>query len=127
MDVALVWTGHALRFLDTVPLLEMAPDPALGRSSNGGRTFVLAKPGETYALYHPSGGSLELDLRGEPGTFTVRWYDPRSGTWYSGANVAGGDWASLGSAPFGGDVAALVQRTEGGRRSADGGVPGDAR
>jgi PKD repeat protein len=117
MDVALVWTGHALRFLDTLPLLEMEPKPALGRSSMGGRTFVLAKPGETYALYHPSGGRLELDLRNLDGRFAVRWYDPRSGTWTSGGSVIGGDWADLGAAPFAGDVAALVERT------GEGGVP----
>lgn len=120
LDVALVWTGHALRFLDALPLLEMAPMPALGRSDQGGRTFVLAKPGETYALYHPEGGSLELDLRKAPGRYSLRWYHPLTGAWSRGPTIEGGDWALLGAAPFAGDVAALV------RREADGGTPPDA-
>ncbi|MDJ0852241.1 MAG: DUF5060 domain-containing protein, partial [Myxococcota bacterium] len=109
-DVALRWTGHALDFLAELPLLDMEPLAALGRSSAGGRTYVLAIPGDVYALYHPKGGSLELDLRGHDGLYTVEWFHPRNGTWQPGPTLTGGVWVELGQAPFGGDAAALVTR-----------------
>ena len=108
-DVALRWTGHALDFLAELPLLDMEPLPVLGRSSEGERTWVLASP-DVYALYHPDGGEIELDLRGNPGVFSVEWFDPRSGAWHPGPSVFGGVWANLGTPPFGGDAAARVVR-----------------
>jgi hypothetical protein len=32
-----------------------------------------------YAIYLPTGGVSRLDLQGNTGTFTVRWFDPKRG------------------------------------------------
>lgn len=111
LDVALRWTGHALSFMNSVQFWRMEPRPELGSSSNGGRTFVLAQPGTAYALYHRTGGSLELDLSGDTGAYQVTWFDPRSGAWSTGGVVSAGSRVYLGAGPFGGDVAAVLRRT----------------
>ncbi len=111
METALRWTGHALDFMDALPFWRMQPRPDLGSSDAGGKTFVLARPGDSYALYHPEGGSLSLDLRGDDGRFAFAWFDPQTGVWSDGAELDGGAVVTLGPAPFAGDVAALVVRT----------------
>ncbi len=79
MEPALRWAGHAVALLQTLPLLEMAPDHTLG-SADRGNTFVLAKPGSAYLLYNDqTGRGLRLDLRGAGGRFEVEWFDPRRG------------------------------------------------
>ena len=110
MDVALRWTGYALEFMNALPFWSMEPRPELGSSSAGGKTFVLARPGDTYALYNALGGSLSLDLQGAGGTFALRWFDPQRGRWFEGGSVSGGAQVDLGPAPFAGDVAALLVR-----------------
>ncbi|MEN1678825.1 MAG: DUF5060 domain-containing protein [Planctomycetota bacterium] len=115
MDVALNWTGYARDFFEQLPLLDMAPDHALGGSGAGANTYVLAKPGDTYALYNDRNGSnWTLDLTGQPGEYEVFWFDPRNGGGLqagSVTSVSGGGTVSLGSAPnsTGQDWAALVR------------------
>ncbi len=41
--------------------------------------LAFAKPGATYAIYLPSGGSSQIDLQSNAGPFLVRWYDPCNG------------------------------------------------
>jgi hypothetical protein len=52
----------------------MAPDNALASAEGA---FVIAKPGEVYAVYLPEGGTTQLEL--VEGDYTVGWYDPRNG------------------------------------------------
>ena len=87
---------------------ELTPDPG---------DFVLAEPGEVYAVYLPDGGAAELDLSGARGEFEVRWYDPRwGGELQTGAveRVQGGGKRSLGEPPHDQrkDWAVLVRRVE---------------
>ena len=78
--------------------------------------YVLAKPGEAYAVYLPDGGTTALDLTGAQGIFEVKWYDPRTGgDLLSGSvrTVEGGAARALGKAPrdSANDWAVLVRRT----------------
>ena len=41
--------------------------------------YCFALPGEFYAIYLPNGGTTNLDLGDNSGTFTLRWYNPRVG------------------------------------------------
>jgi len=107
MEVALRWTGHALEFLAGLPLLAMAPAPALGNAS-----YVLAAPGLAYAMYTPDGAALSIDLSAASGTFGVRWFDPQAGQWHDAPDLQGGGWRSLGAAPFPGDAAVVVKSTD---------------
>ncbi|MCC6538795.1 MAG: hypothetical protein IT162_14670, partial [Bryobacterales bacterium] len=79
--------------------------------------WVLAKPGEVYAIYLREGGAADLDLTNVNGEFEVKWYDPRyGGPLLDGAvrTVAGGGRRSLGVAPKSPeqDWAVLVRRAE---------------
>ena len=64
--------------------------------------FVLALPGEVYAVYLPNGGTTELDLSKVSGTYEVKWYNPRSGGDLVDGTVTrieGGGSRALGKAP----------------------------
>ena len=78
-----------------------------------GGAYVLAKSGEIYAVYIPSGGSASLDLESNEGEFEVSWFDPADGgPLADGAAVSGPGIVRLGPAP--GDAAkdwvALLRR-----------------
>lgn len=103
MKPALNWAGYATKFLGMLPLLQMAPHHDLAKETKSGNTYVLAKPGEVYALYDDQAGSgLRLNLTGVSGTFRVQWFDPRKGGELldgSVSTVRGGQVVDLGSAP----------------------------
>jgi hypothetical protein len=77
--------------------------------------YVLAKPGQVYAVYLPEGGSTALDLSQAPGRFEVKWYNPRAGGELQDGSVRtveGGGSRSLGKAPSdtSSDWAVLVRK-----------------
>jgi len=45
------------------------------------------------------------------GTYEYRWFDPEDGGWTDGGSLEGGDSTDLGSPPFGGDAAVLLERS----------------
>jgi len=70
-------TRYALEFFHQhLPFSEMAHHDEL-TSVKG--DYCFAKPGQIYAIYLPSGGTTKLDVGDSSATFTVRWYNPRSG------------------------------------------------
>jgi hypothetical protein len=96
----------AREFLQPLPLDDMQQGDAL--VTGGGKVFY--KKGAVYAIYLPSGGTAQLNLTGETGPFRVRFYDVTNGTFGAPATVTGGGMVSLGTPPFTGDVAALVEK-----------------
>jgi hypothetical protein len=55
-------------------------DHLVGNSTGDNSRYCLAVPGEVYVVYLPTGGVTELDLAGGyDGTFTIKWYNPRTG------------------------------------------------
>ncbi|MEM1042881.1 MAG: malectin domain-containing carbohydrate-binding protein [Bacteroidota bacterium] len=105
------YTRHALTFFRThLPFWEMESADDLAADNDD---YVLALPGEVYAVYAPDAGSVRLDL--PSGTFDVQWFDPRDGGALQAGSVAsveGGGTRSLGTPPSdaGSDWAALVTR-----------------
>ena len=92
------YTWHARKFMQDLPFWEMEPADDLLECQGAGEVF--AGEGSVYAVYLPGGGEATLDLAGAPGPFTVRWYDPRSGTFAaSPAKVTGGGRVRLGPPP----------------------------
>jgi hypothetical protein len=78
--------------------------------------FVFAQPGEVYAVYLPDGGTTDIDLSADEGTFEVSWYDPRYGGDLRNGSVStirGGGKRLLGNPPNepAKDWAVLVRRT----------------
>jgi hypothetical protein len=86
-----------------------------GSGDNGNR--CLARIGNTYLVQLRSGGIHTLDLTGVTGSFTVKWFDPRSGGPLTEAgSVEGGGLVSLGEPPDAPaeDWVVLVQNPKGG-------------
>jgi hypothetical protein len=70
-------TRHALEFFRRyLPFDEMSPDDFLATRDTA---YCLARPGEVYAVYLPSGGSSSLDLGASTVRYRIDWYDPRNG------------------------------------------------
>jgi hypothetical protein len=99
---------HAALFLQRLPFWEMVPRNDLLVGGKGDR-FCFAKPGEVYAIYIEESGSMALDLSGYMSSFDVRWYNPRNGEYSDGVVVQGGEVRTIGSPPFSGDAAAVIE------------------
>ncbi|MEQ1851557.1 MAG: putative collagen-binding domain-containing protein, partial [Chthoniobacteraceae bacterium] len=91
---------------EKIPFAEMTSANALiGNARDDNSKFCFAKAGELYLVYLPDGtkgGSTDLDLSGAKGTFTVKWFNPRSGgALVSGSvkSVEGGKTATTGNPP----------------------------
>jgi len=95
----------ALQFFPAqqIPFWEMEnADALVGNSSHTNERFCFAKMGQIYLVYLPNGGSAELDLADATGTFTVRWFNPRTGGVLSEGTVPavrGGGKVALGMPP----------------------------
>lgn len=102
--------GHAARFFDLIgdKLTQMTPHSEI--VSGGG--VCLAQPGLTYAIYSQSGSSVSVDLSGFSGTFLVRFFDPRAGSFNSGAatSVSGGATRSI-NKPGSTDWVLLIEKS----------------
>lgn len=72
----------ALEFFPSnkIPFWEMKnADALVGNPKNDNSRYCLAKAGEVYLVFLPHGGATDLDLVGAPGTFSVHWFNPRTG------------------------------------------------
>ncbi len=96
--------AYALQFFnENLPFHEMVANDGL--TSDGG-DYVFAKTGEIYAVYRPDGGSTDINL--PTGDWSVRWYNPRNGT-FNGNAVSLGNTLS---APDNNDWVALISNGE---------------
>jgi hypothetical protein len=106
-------TRYALEFFQThLPFTEMSHHDELTSAKDD---YCLAKPGDIYAIYLPSGGTTKLDLGEGPTTFSVRWYNPRTGGKLQAGTVAtisGPGAVDIGKPPEEADKdwAALIRR-----------------
>lgn len=98
------YTRIAREFMEQhLPFAEMVPSDALvtGEATLYNGAQVLAKAGDTYAVYLPDGTpSGSISLAGVSGSFTKRWFDPRAGV-FAGtiATVNAGGAVALGTPP----------------------------
>ena len=77
-------------------------DGLVSNSKHDNTRYCLAETGSWYLVYLPEGGTTELDLSQADGTFTVQWFNPRSGGKLmdgSVTRVKGGGTVSLGNPP----------------------------
>ncbi|MBC8133041.1 MAG: hypothetical protein H7X95_08680, partial [Deltaproteobacteria bacterium] len=105
-DQIFKFAKYAREFLQRLPLDDMQPADTL--VSGGGK--VLRKVGAVYAVYLPTGGSATLNLAGETGAFQVRFFNVLTGVYGPTTMVNGGGSVSLGTPPFAGDVAVVVEK-----------------
>ena len=86
-----VWhcLGGARAFMESIPFWEMSSSNHLVKS---GKAFCLCKPGEVYALYLPSGGTVTLEMT-EDRRYEFDWWNPangRNGDFQKGGHINGG-------------------------------------
>jgi PKD repeat protein len=99
----LIWrhTRYALAFFhEYLPFTEMSPQTGLTDDENH---LVFAKTGSVYVVYLRRANALvDLDLSGQSGTYSVKWFNPRLGGapfYGSVTEVTGGGVRSLGPSP----------------------------
>jgi hypothetical protein len=83
-DEQLVIAAEAMRQLQ---YWKMNPHNELVAGSE--EAYCLAEPGRQYMIYTPNGGTVKIDLRGEAGTFEVRWLNPRDGSYLNLYQIEG--------------------------------------
>ena len=96
--------GYAAKFMNenlAKEIVNMKPNDAL---AIGEKNWALADEGQTYLLYLKNGGEATVDLSGaKDQTFSVQWYNPRSGgeliDGTPGTVNGGSEKASLGVPP----------------------------
>ncbi|MCP4261971.1 MAG: DUF5060 domain-containing protein [Planctomycetes bacterium] len=106
-----VWTqlGGARTFMESLPFWEMESHDEL---INSGTAFCLAKHGEVYALYLPSGGEVTVNLPPNR-SFESAWWNPANGQdghFQNRARVNGGTHRFV--APTDGDWALRITQRE---------------
>ena len=80
MDVALDWTGHALSFMDMLPVQHMTPMRSLVNSLQGvSYALVSTRQCPTPSTMIVGAGPLSSTSWAEPGNYVVKWFDPRNG------------------------------------------------
>ena len=108
-------TRYALEFFRAnLPFAEMSGHDNL---VSGAGNYCLADPGTVYAVYLPNGGTADLNLGDNRETFSVRWFNPRTGNRLSEGTVthiSGSGRISIGSPPedHDKDWVALIRNTE---------------
>ncbi|GAA4278327.1 Ig-like domain-containing protein [Aquimarina mytili] len=95
------YARYAIRFFDItdLPLTQMRNNNSLSSNNND---YCYAKQGEAYVVYLKNGGTSNLNLNGQNGRFTIKWYDPRNGGNLRNGSVTsinGGGNRSIGNAP----------------------------
>ena len=95
--------GHMVDFFTSFEWWKMEPHDELVDDGN----YCLAKPGETYAVYLPSGGKVTVKL--EPGRYTAIWFGAVTGEKLVLPSAQGLLWTSP-EAPDRNDWALLLSR-----------------
>ena len=88
---------------EKIPFAEMkSANGLIGNTKDNNSKYCFAKAGELYLVYLPNGGTADIDLAGATGSFTVKWFNPRTGgELINGSvnSVEGGKVGSLGHSP----------------------------
>ncbi|WP_299128958.1 DUF5060 domain-containing protein [uncultured Winogradskyella sp.] len=87
-------------FKDHIPFWEMNTSDALLDNTSA---YCFSKPNDTYLVYLPSGESSNIDLGNTGNTYTVKWFNPRSGGDLQNGNItsitSNGGLKSFGNPP----------------------------
>lgn len=99
-----------------IPFWDMkSADSLVGNPKGDNTKYCFTKKGELYLVFLRDGGTSELDLGGASGSFTVKWFSPRTGAALADGSVksvTGGGKVSLGNPPadHGADWLAIVRK-----------------
>ncbi len=95
--------AHMVDFFSSFEWWKTDPHDELVNAGN----YCLAKPGEIYAAYLPSGGRATLHL--VSGHYEGAWFNPLTGEWLALTPIQGSSWTSP-PAPSTNDWALLLKR-----------------
>jgi hypothetical protein len=101
----LIGYRHMVQFFTSFPWWSLEPREDLANEG----TLLLADPGKRYAVYLPASGSARFQL--VPGSYSARWFNPRTGAWVDLSDVVqsvSGSWSSP-PAQDAGDWALLLE------------------
>ncbi len=95
-----------------IPLTKMTnADELVGNAAHDNSVYCLAQKGQLYLVYLPKGGTTALDLSTAPGTFSVAWFNPRTGgTPAADSSPATGGTKHTLTAPSTDDWLAVIRR-----------------
>jgi len=108
-DIAKACIGAARKLETEIKLWEVAPRLDLLGDRGVDEAYLAAKPGEKYVLYFTDGGSVQLDLNGYDGEFTLKWIDVSTGGWGAEYTFNAGTAVTVDAPKRGGWVAAIVR------------------
>lgn len=90
---AQMWTQsrHALDFFagrtedaeGPIPFQQLLPNDSLV----SGKNFCFYRPGTLWLVYLKTGGSEQLNVEGTNGSFSIRWFNPRTGKFNGSASI----------------------------------------
>jgi hypothetical protein len=103
--------GVLSRFLGSLDVVKMRPDPVVVVSAPGLYTQALSLPGERYAVYATGAGPGRLELAIPAGTYASEWIDTKTGAVIKRERLAHGDGTLVLASPaFEEDVALRIVR-----------------
>jgi hypothetical protein len=95
--------------LETLPFNIMQPCEGV---VSGRGSYCLGKSGYAFAIYLPTGGSIQVDLPGTGTNYNAYWFDPRTGAKKNINQVMGGS-EHLFNAPDSQDWTLILQSPSG--------------
>ena len=104
----------ALEFFNSLdaPLGEMKNlDERIGNPKHDNSAYCFGtEDNDLLLVYLPNGGSRELDLKGDSGTFTLHWLNPRNGNTQPGSQVVEGAKVTLKAPSSDDDWLAVIKK-----------------
>ena len=86
-------------------------DALVGNPEHNNSAYCFAKAKHIYLVYLPDGGERTLDLGDADGSFSVQWFNPRSGgDLEDGGSIDGGEDITLNAPDAGNDWLAVVRK-----------------
>lgn len=101
----------ARQFASRFDLFSAQPDSnsmLLGNRSDD-EAYLSYIPGQQYAIYFTDGGEVNLDLREQAGTYSLRWLQIKATEWTESEAVTGEKWVQL-TPPGKGQWIALIEK-----------------
>src|SRR2546427_1827473 len=99
--------GDTRRYADKTNLAAITPRGDL--ASTG---YALANRGSEYLVYQSGSGEFTVDL--VAGSYSIEWFNPKTGTEVGSGTITASDGFTLFTPPFGGEAVLYLKRADGG-------------
>ncbi len=103
---ASTWMTHLHDFYTGIEWWKLSPRNDL-TAAHGGVAYCTADVGAQYVVYLMETNSIDLNLSGQSGTASVKWFNVETGQYQDGGSIAGGSTHTL-TSPFGNESVVYV-------------------